>query len=369
MQIDAMILRGGTSKGVFFRADDLPNDESLRDKILLKIVGSPDSYARQLDGLGSATSSTSKIVIVSKSKRDGFDVDYLFGHIAIDRPIIDYSGNCGNLSSAVGVFAIESGLIEVASDSKVEIKIWQENIQKPLITKLFTDKNGLAKIDGDCKIAGVMGSYSPIEVEFLEPSDNILPTGNSIDIIKVSNKEFRVTLIDSGNLTIFIDSKELGLRGDELPSELDSNIEVMELLEEIRSICGSIITGKSVEHFKNEQLATPKISIIAEPKEYICSNGELIAKDNIDILARIISMGKAHQSYTGTGAIALATASQIANSVISPYINIENSIRIGHSSGILVASAKVEKNRAFSASFTRTARVLMKGQAIIGDVL
>jgi len=376
LEIPSMLMRGGTSKGLFFKEEDLPSDKALRDKIFLLAVGSPDSYKKQIDGVGSATSSTSKIAIVDKSSRDRFDLDYTFGHISIDKPVIDYSGNCGNLSSAVGIFAIESGLIEAKPNEIKTIKIWQKNIKKELRVTLKIDEFGKAEILGDFFLAGVNNLGSPIKVEFMKPNDKkLFPTGRTIDTLDIPNfGKIEATLIDAGNTTVFVDAKDLGLSGIELPNEIDSDKKLLELLELIRCY-GAVQMGlaKDWQEISKNQPATPKISIISTPKEYFATNGDKISKDSIHICARIISMGKAHHAYTGTGAIATAVAGVIPNTIVSNAVTNEiNELRIGHSAGVISVGAEVkEKDGEFlveRAFFTRTARVLMKGQVIIPKI-
>ncbi|WP_444994803.1 2-methylaconitate cis-trans isomerase PrpF family protein [Aliikangiella sp. IMCC44359] len=373
--IPAVWMRGGTSKGIFFLKEDLPQDPVERDPILLQVLGSPDPYGRQIDGIGGATSSTSKIAIISLSDRDDCDIEFCFGAVSINKPLIDYSGTCGNLSSAVGVFAIEQGLLTPKGDGLMTVYVWQTNLNQRFATQILI-KNGIPESTGDYSIAGVIGKASPIRVDFLLPglaADNsVLPTGNPVDLIKVPNcGDIEVSLIAAGNNTVFVRAKDLKLEFSKLASRLASDSELAELLESIRCLGAVKMNAAPTAEFAREQQpATPKIAIIDEPSEYISSHGKVIATSEQDISARILSMGTIHHAFTGTGTIATGVAACIPGTIISellpqPLVS-EQQLKIAHPGGVIEVGAEVvyrnERWIAERASITRTARTLMKGQ-------
>ncbi len=373
--LPAVLMRGGTSKGLFFQAADLPEDSAVRDRLLLSIMGSPDPYGKQIDGLGAATSSTSKIVIIRPSQRDDSDIDYLFGHVAIEQAVIDYSGNCGNLSSAVGVFAIEQGLV-AATDPVTKVRVWQANLAKRLHIHVPSNSHG-AITQGDYTIAGVPGSGAAIKVEFLDPGNgsngSALPTGYPLDQLTIEGLgTIPVSLISAGNPSIFIEPGVLGLAGSELPETINNKFGLLEKVESIRC-AGSVAMNLTPDiAVARRQPGTPKIAWVCPPKSYSATNGTVIQADQIDLCARIFSMGRLHHAYTGTGAIALAVAAATPGTLVAECLHPNRDgrpLRIGHSAGIMDAEASMYDGlpigRPSSASIRRTARILMSGEAYI----
>jgi 2-methylaconitate cis-trans-isomerase PrpF len=368
--INASYYRGGTSKGVFFKGQDLPttNQEEL-NKIFLDIIGSPDPNGRQLNGMGGGVSSLSKCVIVSPSKREGIDVDYTFIQIAIDQPVADWSNNCGNLSSAVGPFAVNEGLVKV-KDGEVTIKIYQVNTDK-IIHSTFNVKNGFANPDGDYKIAGVSGSGSKIRLDYLEPGGSgtgkLLPTGNVIDAVEVDGKKIDISIVDAATPLVYIKSDDIGLKCTENPDELDANTGAMKIVQAIRNKA-AVMIGLA----KNENevpLGTPRIGIVSEPRDYVALDKSKISKDSYDICTRMFSMGKAHKAIMGTAGVNIGVACAIEGTlpflVKRKFSNVLET-KVGNPSGIITAGAVVDKQdnlfSAKSAVMYRTARPLMTGK-------
>ena len=368
--INASYYRGGTSKGVFFKGQDLPttNQEEL-NKIFLDIIGSPDPNGRQLNGMGGGVSSLSKCVIVSPSKREGIDVDYTFIQIAIDQPIADWSNNCGNLSSAVGPFAVNEGLVKV-KDGEVTIKIYQVNTDK-IIHSTFNVKNGFANPDGDYNIAGVSGSGSKIRLDYLEPGGSgtgkLLPTGNVIDAVEVDGKKIDISIVDAATPLVYIKSDDIGLKCIENPDELDANSGAMKIVQAIRNKA-AVMIGLA----KNENevpLGTPRIGIVSEPRDYVALDKSKISKDSYDICTRMFSMGKAHKAIMGTAGVNIGVACAIEGTLPFLVKRKDSNLletKVGNPSGIITAGAVVDKQDNFfnakSAVMYRTARPLMTGK-------
>jgi 2-methylaconitate cis-trans-isomerase PrpF len=368
--INASYYRGGTSKGVFFKGQDLPttNQEEL-NKIFLDIIGSPDPNGRQLNGMGGGVSSLSKCVIVSPSKREGIDVDYTFIQIAIDQPVADWSNNCGNLSSAVGPFAVNEGLVKV-KDGEVTIKIYQVNTDK-IIHSTFNVKNGFANPDGDYNIAGVSGSGSKIRLDYLEPGGSgtgkLLPTGNVIDAVEVDGKKIDISIVDAATPLVYIKSDDIGLKCTENPDELDANTGAMKIVQAIRNKA-AVMIGLA----KNENevpLGTPRIGIVSEPRDYVALDKSKISKDSYDICTRMFSMGKAHKAIMGTAGVNIGVACAIEGTLPFLVKRKDSNVletKVGNPSGIITAGAVVDKQdnlfNAKSAVMYRTARPLMTGK-------
>ena len=375
--IPASWMRGGTSKGVFFLKKDLPDDVTERDSSLLKVIGSPDPFSKQIDGLGGATSSTSKVVIIDKSTKAECDVDYLFGHVSITDPVIDYSGNCGNLTAAVGVFAIEQGLVDNVITPVTPVKVWQVNLKQHIVVHVPVDAAGNVIYTGDTVIAGVPGSGAPIQIDFIKPGredGSVLPTGAITEQLQVEGiGEITVSLVQAGNATVFVNMDTLGISGEESYAEINSNDALLTRVEAIR--CAAAVKmgmAASIEAAK-AQPSTPKLAYVAKPRSYETTSGQLIDASNMDLYARIFSMGKLHHAFTGTGAVAIAVAANIPGSVVAsaladPTDNIEM-IRIGHTAGVMECSADttLEENKwmATTGSLVRTARLLMRGEVFI----
>jgi probable AcnD-accessory protein PrpF len=369
LKIPAVYMRGGTSKGVFFIAGDLPADEAARERILLRVIGSPDRYGKQTDGMGAATSSTSKIVILSKSERPDCDIDYLFGQVAIDAPVIDWSGNCGNLTTAVGPFAISEGMIAAPANGEATVRIWQANIGKRIISHVPM-KDGAVVEMGDFELDGVAFPAAEVKIEFLDPTaGGTFPTGNKIDVLHVLGVgAVEATLINAGNPTIFVDAARLGLTGTELQGDVNGDAKILALAEAVRSH-GAVAMGlvKTPKEATEKRPHTPKLSFVAGPAAYTASDGKKIEPGSIDLLARIFSMGVLHHAMTGTGAVAIAAAAAIPGTVVSRVapVGADGRVKFGHPSGVLNVGAEAsEKDGQWTVTkvmMSRSARRLMEG--------
>ena len=381
IKIPATYMRGGTSKGVFFNLTDLPEAAqkpgAARDAIFKRVIGSPDLYAKQIDGMGGATSSTSKTVIVSKSTQPGHDVDYLFGQVGISNDFVDWSGNCGNLSSAVGPFAIHAGLIDPAKipeNGICTINIWQANIQKTIVAHVPIT-NGQVQETGDFELDGVTFPAAEIVVEFVDPSDDdgeeggsMFPTGNIVDDLEVPGiGTFKATMISAGIPTIFLNAADIGYKGTELQSDINSDEAALERFETIRTY-GAKAMGliKDIEEAKSRQ-HTPKIAFVSPPQDYTTSSGKEIKADAIDLHVRALSMGQLHHAMMGTAAVAIAAASVVPGSLVNLAAGggERESVVFGHPSGTLrVGAEAINDNGQWQvkkAIMSRSARILMSG--------
>ncbi|HLG88257.1 MAG TPA: 2-methylaconitate cis-trans isomerase PrpF [Alphaproteobacteria bacterium] len=379
LRIPAVYMRGGTSKGVFFLADDLPTDPVARDRILMRVIGSPDRYAQHIDGMGGATSSTSKVAVITKSSRPGHDVDYLFGAVSIDKPVIDWSGNCGNLTAAVGPFAIAHKLVEIPAQGVARVRIWQANIGKTIVAEVPV-RDGDVQEEGDFALDGVTFPAAEIKLAFLEPGADengaMFPTGALVDRfhVPVAGK-IEATLINAGNPTIFIEAATLGLTGTELQGDVNGNVALLERAEIIRAH-GAVAMGlaATTAEATTTRPATPKLAFVARPRDYLSSDGQSIDAGSIDVLARIFSMGALHHAMTGTGAVAIAVAAAIPGTLVHRIAPAgpDGRIRFGHPSGILNAGAeaRLENGRwiVTKALMSRTARRLMEGWVLVPDI-
>lgn len=340
--IPCMIMRGGTSKGVFFLENDLPENQQERDQILLNVMGSPD--VKQIDGLGGAASVTSKVAIVGVSERTDADVDYTFAQVSVDKPLVSYKGNCGNISSAVGPFAIERGLVKVKEPVTV-VKIHNVNTGK-IIEAEVQIEDGCVKYEGDYAIAGVKGTASPIKLKFLNPagtiSDRLLPTGLAAEVLEVPEVgSIRASIVDAANPLVFVNAKDVGLKGTELPEELEASQEMLDKLEKIRGIA-AVRIGLITDYRQSawECPGLPKMALVAEAKPYKTINGQNIDAEQVDLLIRMMSMQKPHPSMAMTGAMCTAAAAVVKDSVVYQVLREETDtqcIRIGHPGGILEA--------------------------------
>lgn len=376
LRIPAVYMRGGTSKGVFFLAGDLPTDQAARDRILLRTIGSPDPYGKQIDGMGGATSSTSKVVILSRSSRPDCDVDYLFGQVAIGSPVIDWSGNCGNLSAAVGPFAISAGLLAAPPDGSAIVRIWQANIGKRIIAHVPM-RSGEIRESGDFRLDGVAFPGAEIELEFLDPAGEdaasgtgaTFPTGRSIDVLDVPGfGALEATLINAGLPTIFVHAASLGLQGTELQQDVNARKDLLALAEAMRSRAAVVMgLAATPEEATAKRPHSPKIAFIAAPAAYTASDGRRIAADSIDLLARIFSMGSLHHAMTGTGAVAIAAAAAIPGTLVHRIgrLSADDRIRFGHPSGVLSVGAEAVRQQdqwiIRKVCVSRSARRLMEG--------
>ena len=376
--VKATYMRGGTSKGTFFNLTDLPERcqvaGSARDNFLLRVVGSPDPYGKQIDGLGNGSSSTSKVVILSKSDVAGHDVNYLFGQVAIDKAMIDWSGNCGNLTAAVGSFAIMNGLVsadKIPTDGICEVKIWQQNIGKTIIAHVPM-AGGQVKETGDFELDGVTFPASEIKIEFIDPVDeggDMFPTGNLVDTLDVPDVgTFDVTLINAGIPTVFLRAKDLGFTGTELQKDINSNSEILAKLEKIRAY-GAVKMGLIADISEAEtRQHTPKIAWVASPADYVASSGKTVKASDIDLLARAMSMGQLHHAMMGTASVAIGTAATIVGTLVNEAAGGQamREVRFGHPSGTLLVGGQSEltdgKWLARKVSMSRSARRLMTGE-------
>ena len=377
IKIPATYMRGGTSKGVFFNLSDLPEVAQVpgeaRDKILLRVIGSPDPYGKQTDGMGGATSSTSKTVILSKSSQPDHDVDYLFGQVAIDKAFVDWSGNCGNLTAAVGSFAISSGLVDaerVPENGIATVRIWQANIKKTIIAKVPMT-NGEVQETGDFELDGVTFPAAEVEVQFVDPSaggGSMFPTGNLVDDLEVPGVgTFKATMINAGIPTIFLNADEIGYTGTELQPDINGDEEALKRFETIRAY-GAIKMGliENVEEAAGRQ-HTPKVAFVAPPQNYTASSGKEISADDIDLNVRALSMGLLHHAMMGTAAVAIATAAAIPGTLVNLAAGggDRKAVRFGHPSGTLRVGAEASQNdgewSVDKAIMSRSARVLMEG--------
>jgi probable AcnD-accessory protein PrpF len=376
LRIPAVYMRGGTSKGVFFLAQDLPADPAARDRLLLRVIGSPDPYGKHIDGMGGASSSTSKVVICARSAQPGCDVDYLFGQVAVDRPVIDWSGNCGNLSAAVGPFAVEAGLVATPDEGVAVVRIWQANISKRIVAHVPM-RGGEVVEEGDFALDGVAFPAAEVRLEFLDPAAGeaqaegsaLFPTGRRIDTLEVPGLgAVQATLLNAGNPTIFMDAAALGLRGTELQADVNGDAALLARAEALRAH-GAVAMGlaASAEAATRLRPHTPKLAFVARPAPYTASDGRAVGAADIDLLARIFSMGVLHHAMTGTGAVAIAAAAAVPGTVVSRLaaVGADGRIRFGHPSGVLEVGAEaVEEGggwRVAKVLMSRSARRLMEG--------
>ncbi|ANG62648.1 putative AcnD-accessory protein PrpF [Marinobacterium aestuarii] len=389
VKIAATYMRGGTSKGVFFNLDDLPASAQTpgkaRDALLLRVIGSPDPYGKQTDGMGGATSSTSKTVILSKSTQPDHDVDYLFGQVSIDKPFVDWSGNCGNLTAAVGSFAISSGLVDasrVPENGVAVVRIWQVNIRKTIIAHVpITD--GAVQETGDFELDGVTFPAAEVQVEFMDPADGdgaMFPTGNLVDELEVPDAVvaggvIRATLINAGIPTIFVNASDLGYTGTELQDAINGDDQALARFETLRAH-GALRMGliSNLEEAATRQ-HTPKVAFVAGPADYVSSSGKPVSTDDADLLVRALSMGKLHHAMMGTAAVAIGTAAAIPGTLVNLAAGggERHAVRFGHPSGTLRVGAQATRVDGDwvvqKAVMSRSARVLMEGWVRVpGDV-
>jgi hypothetical protein len=371
-------MRGGTSKGVFFNLADLPEAARqpgpARDRLLLRVIGSPDPYGKHTDGMGGATSSTSKSVIVSKSERAGHDVDYLFGQVSIDQAFVDWSGNCGNLSAAVGAFAIAHGLVNaerVPENGVAEVRIWQVNISKTIVNHVPIVK-GEVQETGDFELDGVAFPAAEVPVDFVDPADraggSMFPTGNLVDDLEVPGVgTLKATMINAGIPTIFLNAAEVGYTGTELQDDINNDEAALARFENIRA-WGAVRMGLIDDAAQAaSRQHTPKVAFVAGPASYTASSGKAVNANDIDLLVRALSMGKLHHAMMGTAAVAIGTAAAIPGTLVNLAAGggERDAVRFGHPSGTLKVGAQARKEngewRVLKASMSRSARVLMEG--------
>ena len=377
IKVPATYMRGGTSKGVFFNLIDLPEPAQVageaRDNLLLRVIGSPDPYQKQTDGMGGATSSTSKTVILSKSAKPDHDVDYLFGQVAIDKAYVDWSGNCGNLTSAVGAFAISNGLVDaskIPDNGVVEVKVWQVNISKTIIVHVPIT-NGEVQETGDFELDGVTFPAAEVKLEFMDPADGegaLFPTGNLVDELEVPGiGMLSATMINAGIPTVFINASEVGYDGTELQEAINGDASALEKLETIRAY-GALKMGL-ISHLDEAKARqhTPKVAWVAPATTYHASSGKVVNDTDIDLVVRAMSMGKLHHAMMGTAAVAIGTAAAIPGTLVNLAAGggERQEVNFGHPSGTLKVGAAATlvdgKWQVTKASMSRSARVLMEG--------
>ena len=380
LRIPATYMRGGTSKGVFFRLQDLPPAAQVpgpaRDRLFLRVIGSPDPYGAHIDGMGGATSSTSKCVILSKSTRPDHDVDYLYGQVSIDKPFVDWSGNCGNLSTGAGAFAIHAGLIDpsrIPRDGTCTVRIWQANIGKTIVAHVPV-ADGAVQETGDFELDGVTFPAAEIVLEFLDPSEDgeaggaMFPTGHLVDDLEVPGVgTLKATMISAGIPTVFVNAADIGCTGAELREAINTDANALERFEKIR-VAGALRMGliKAPEEALKRQ-HTPKVAFIAPPRDYVTSSGRTVEAGEIDLLVRALSMGKLHHAMMGTAAVAIATAAAIPGTLVNLAAGggERTTVRFGHPSGTLRVGAEARQvDGAWSVArvvMSRSARILMEG--------
>lgn len=380
IKIPATYMRGGTSKGVFFNLKDLPEQAQVagqaRDQLLLRVIGSPDPYGKQIDGMGAATSSTSKTVILSKSSQPEHDVDYLFGQVSIDKAFVDWSGNCGNLTAAVGSFAISNGMVDasrIPENGLCTVRIWQANIQKTIIAHVPVT-NGQVQETGDFELDGVTFPAAEVQIEFLDPANDgedggaMFPTGNVVDSLDVPGiGTFQATLINAGIPTVFLNAEEIGYQGTELQDAINNDVDALARFETIRAY-GALKMGliKDVSEAATRQ-HTPKVAFVSAPKAYVSSSGKQVNTTDVDLLVRALSMGKLHHAMMGTAAVAIGTAAAIPGTLVNLAAGGDEreAVRFGHPSGTLRVGAQASQENGQwvvkKAIMSRSARVLMEG--------
>jgi len=381
IKVPATYMRGGTSKGVFFRLQDLPPAAQVpgaaRDALLMRVIGSPDPYGKQIDGMGGATSSTSKTVILSKSTRPDHDIDYLFGQVSIDKAFVDWSGNCGNLSAAVGPFGITNGLVDpsrIPQNGVATVRIWQANISKTIIAHVPIT-NGQVQETGDFELDGVTFPAAEIQLEFMDPAAEeegaggaMFPTGNLVDDLVVPGVgTLKATMINAGIPTIFLNAEEVGYQGTELQDDINGDAKALAMFETIRAH-GAVRMGL-IQHIDEaaKRQHTPKVAFVAKPKNYVSSSGKSVQAQDINLLVRALSMGKLHHAMMGTAAVAIGTAAAIPGTLVNQAAGGGklDAVRFGHPSGTLRVGAQAEQvNGEWTvkkAIMSRSARVLMEG--------
>ena len=386
IRIPATYMRGGTSKGVFFNLVDLPESAQVpgaaRDALLLRVIGSPDPYGKQTDGMGGATSSTSKTVILSKSRKPDHDVDYLFGQVSIDKPFVDWSGNCGNLTAAVGSFAISSGLVDagrIPENGVAIVRIWQANISKTIVAHVPITK-GEVQEPGDFELDGVTFPAAEVQVEFMSPVDAeeaMFPTGKLVDDLEVPGVgTFKATMINAGIPTVFLNAEDIGYTGAELQEAINGDDKALAMFETIRAY-GAMRMGliQNIDEAAGRQ-HTPKVAFVAEPQDYAASSGKQITAADIDLNVRALSMGKLHHAMMGTAAVAIGTAAAIPGTLVNLAAGggERNAVTFGHPSGTLKVGAEASENdgdwTVNKVVMSRSARVLMEGRVRVpGEVV
>jgi len=376
LKIPAVYMRGGTSKGVFFKTADLPPAGAVRDRLLLRVMGSPDPYAKQMDGMGGASSSTSKAVLLSRSSQPDCDIDYLFGQVSVDKPVVDWSGTCGNLAAAVGPFAIEAGLLDAPKNGTAVVRVWQVGLRRKIVVHVPMSDGAVVE-DGAFELDGVAFPAAKLRVDFVDPSGSaeagnsrgLFPTGKIVERLRVPGQgEYDVTMIDAGMPAIFIHAEALGLTGAELQPEVNSRPDFLARCEAIRAH-GAVAMGvaPSIEAAGERFPHAPKLAFVAKPRAYTASSGKPVADKDVDLLVRIISMGTLHHAMTGTGGVAIAAAACIPGTLVHDIVGDLDgrAVRVGHPSGTLEAAAEARQDNGLwsiaQVSMYRSARRIMEG--------
>lgn len=370
MSIPCTIMRSGTSKGIFIQSNALPEDEKKREEIILDIFGSPD--VRQIDGLGGADPLTSKLAIIGPSSHPEADVDYTFCQVGIDQPVVDFSGNCGNISSGVGPYAIDEDLVAV-TEPVTTVRIHNTNTGKILVAEVEVN-NGRAKVRGDCKIAGVPGTGSPILLNFAGTAGSVtgklLPTGNVVDLCELVSQTLEVSLVDCANPMVFVRAEDMGISGTEGPKEIDGNKTLLQILEEIR--CWAAVKlgmASSLTEAAEKSPAFPMIAMVSKPSDYKdFTTGNSISGQDVSLVSRLMFMQVLHKTYAGTGTICTGVAAKISGTIVNQMINEPASlstVKIGHPAGVITIDVEVEEQMVKRAAISRTARRIMDGQVYI----
>lgn len=376
-KLRCVVMRGGTSRALFFRDEDLPLDPGARTNAILAAFGSPDPYGRQINGLGGATSTTSKVAIIRRSDVPGIDVEYTFGQVAIDRPLIDGRGNCGNISSAVGPYAIDEGLVE-STGAVTQVRILNTNTNKVIVAHVPT-KDGCFDETGEFAIDGIPGTASKIVLDYVDPGGSVtgklLPTGRARDVLQVPDVgAIEVSIVDAANPLVFCRFSDLGLSGDERPEDIDGDPALLARIERVRAYAGALASlARTPDEVSSSLPSVPKLALVTGPRAYRKLNGVEVAACEVDVVARIMSMGKVHRAYALTGAICTTLAALIpgtlVNDVVSAQSRQSGRVRLGHPSGIISLDGKVTQRDgtwiAEAISATRTARRLMEGLVLI----
>lgn len=367
LAIPAVFMRGGTSKGLFFWADDLPGDPELRDVILLRALGSPDPYGRQLDGMGGGLSSLSKVALIGPATRPDADVDYTFAQVAVDAPVVDYGANCGNLSAAVGPYAVDEGLLPTPADGDALVRIHNTNTGK-LIHARFPVRDGRAVVDGDLKLPGVPGTGAAVRLDFLDPAGSrtsgLLPSGRPTDELTLpGGRTITASLVDAANPMVVVAAADVGLTGAEAPDEIEADRSLMALLDDIRR-AGAVLMGLGTTPLE-VPLANPRVAVVAPPRPFSSLANEGVAADEHDLAVRMLSMERVHRAVTVTGALCLAVAARVPGTVVHAIAGAAPQTRIGNPSGVVVVDAVMAGATPVSAALLRTARRLMQGEVTL----
>ena len=369
--VPAVFVRGGTSKGIVFHARDLPADPAERDRLFLAALGSPDPYGRQLDGLGGGLSSLSKAAVIGPPTRDDADVDYTFAQVAVDAPVVDYGANCGNLSAAVGPFAVDEGLVPAPEDGEALVRIHNTNTGK-VIESRFPVAGGRAVVEGDLALPGVPGTGSPVRLDFLDPAGSrtgaLLPTGSPVDDLRLpGGRTVRASLVDASNPVVVVAASDVGLTATEHPDVLDADADAMALLDSVRR-CGGVLMGLGATP-DAVPLANPKVAVVAPPAPSTTLAGATVDADGCDLVVRMLSMARTHRAVTVTGALCLGVASRVPGTIPHTIAGRADSVRLANPSGVIVVDAVMAERdgspHPVSATLLRTARRLMQGQVLV----